>query len=104
MIDWQYSGRTCHGIYHAATSVAVLNFFLPTSIVTITYRALDWRTVAVAIVEVEEGRTPTVQTGTMVRIEPKLLGPAAVAATTKFTTSSATTAATSARANAEEEE
>lgn len=40
-MEWQYGGESCSGIFNSATSTAVLNFFLRTSTVSITYRILD---------------------------------------------------------------
>ena len=64
-LDWQYGGESCQGIYNSVTRTAVLNFFLRTSTVTITYRVLDADSMACTIVEVDESSAPTIQYGHM---------------------------------------
>ena len=68
-IEWQYGGEPCSGMFNPMTSTAVLNFFLKSSTVTITYRVMDMNTLAVVIVEVDEGHSPTIQYGNMCRID-----------------------------------
>jgi hypothetical protein len=64
-LDWQYGGESCQGVYNSVTRTAVLNFFLRTSTVTITYRVLDADSMACTIVEVDESSAPTIQYGHM---------------------------------------
>jgi hypothetical protein len=68
-LEWQYGGESCTGIFNSGTSTAVLNFFLRTSTLTITYRILDANTLAVTIVEVDEANTPCIQFGQMLRFD-----------------------------------
>jgi hypothetical protein len=59
-------------VYQKATGVLVLNFFLKGSMVVITYRKVDENTMAVCIVECEEAHPPTIQTGSMCRLDANL--------------------------------
>lgn len=70
LMEWSFEGVTCHGIYQPQTKVAIFNFCLQESIVTITYRILDENTMAVCIVDVDSEHTPTIQYGNMCRIDP----------------------------------
>jgi len=72
IIQWQYNGQACSGVYQSQTGTAVFNFHLKSSTVVITYRILDQDTMAVCIVEVDEQHTPTVQLGNMCRIKANL--------------------------------
>ncbi|CEG38458.1 -like protein [Plasmopara halstedii] len=69
-MEWSFEGVTCHGVFKPETNVAILNFCLRESVVTITYRVLDANTMAVCIVDVDSEHTPTVQYGNMYRINP----------------------------------
>ncbi|GMF09555.1 unnamed protein product [Phytophthora lilii] len=40
-MEWSFEGVTCHGVFKPEASVAILNFCLQESMVTITYRVLD---------------------------------------------------------------
>jgi hypothetical protein len=40
-MEWSFEGVTCHGVFKPEASVAILNFCLQDSMVTITYRVLD---------------------------------------------------------------
>ncbi|GAB5362672.1 hypothetical protein AAMO2058_000817800 [Amorphochlora amoebiformis] len=68
-IEWQYCGHLCNGVYHKSSKVYVLNFFLKTSTVIITYKILNKNQMAVCIVEVDGRHTPTVQMGNMYRLD-----------------------------------
>ena len=72
-MEWEYAGCQCTGTYRAATRVAVLQLNLPGSSVTITYRVVDDKTMAVCIVEVDTTHTPTIQYGHMTRVDRKYL-------------------------------
>jgi hypothetical protein len=72
VVEWQYNGHACSGVYQPATAAAVFNFHLKSSTVVITYRLLSAHTMAVCIVELDEQHTPTVQLGNMLRIDPAL--------------------------------
>ena len=67
-MTWEHKGNRCHGMFQPMSSVAVLNFYMQTSTVTITYRVMDVDTMAVCIVEVDQNHRPTVQYGNMCRI------------------------------------
>ncbi|CAH0476840.1 unnamed protein product [Peronospora belbahrii] len=69
-MEWSFEGVTCHGVFKPEASVAILNFCLQESMVTITYRVLDVNTMAVCIVDVDSEHTPTIQYGNMYRINP----------------------------------
>ncbi|KAF4324120.1 hypothetical protein BBO99_00001792 [Phytophthora kernoviae] len=69
-MEWSFEGVTCHGVFKPEASVAILNFTLQESMVTITYRVLDANTMAVCIVDVDSEHTPTIQYGNMYRINP----------------------------------
>eukprot|EP00644_Phytophthora_capsici_P017551 jgi/Phyca11/551420/estExt2_Genewise1Plus.C_PHYCAscaffold_420071 len=69
-MEWSFEGVTCHGVFKPEASVAILNFCLQESMVTITYRVLDANTMAVCIVDVDSEHTPTIQYGNMYRINP----------------------------------
>eukprot|EP01012_Entosiphon_sulcatum_P067803 TRINITY_DN97643_c0_g1_i1.p2 TRINITY_DN97643_c0_g1~~TRINITY_DN97643_c0_g1_i1.p2 ORF type:complete len:184 (+),score=45.31 TRINITY_DN97643_c0_g1_i1:97-648(+) len=70
-LEWQFQGFPCKGVYYHHNRVAVLNFVTPTTLVTVTYRVLDASTMAVCVVEVVDGQPPTVQFGSMYRIDPE---------------------------------
>jgi hypothetical protein len=40
-MEWSFEGVTCHGVFKPESSVAIFNFCLQDSMVTITYRMLD---------------------------------------------------------------
>ncbi|RHY02703.1 hypothetical protein DYB36_006366, partial [Aphanomyces astaci] len=40
-MEWSFEGATCHGLFKPEASVAIFNFCLHDSMVTITYRMLD---------------------------------------------------------------
>lgn len=40
-MEWSFEGVTCHGVFKPESSVAIFNFCLQDSMVTITYRVLD---------------------------------------------------------------
>lgn len=40
-MEWSFEGVTCHGVFKPEASVAIFNFCLQESMVTITYRILD---------------------------------------------------------------
>lgn len=40
-MEWSFEGVTCHGVFKPEASVAIFNFTLQESMVTITYRAVD---------------------------------------------------------------
>lgn len=40
-MEWSFEGVTCHGVFKPESSVAICNFCLQESMVTITYRILD---------------------------------------------------------------
>ncbi|RLN32572.1 hypothetical protein BBJ28_00012129 [Nothophytophthora sp. Chile5] len=40
-MEWSFEGVTCHGVFKPESSVAIFNFCLQESMVTITYRILD---------------------------------------------------------------
>lgn len=40
-LQWQYAGKRCHGAFRPNGNVAILNFYLDRSTVTITYRCMD---------------------------------------------------------------
>ncbi|TYZ68889.1 hypothetical protein PybrP1_012593 [[Pythium] brassicae (nom. inval.)] len=69
-MEWSFEGVTCHGVFKPEASVAIFNFCLQESMVTITYRILDANTMAVCIVDVDSEHTPTIQYGNMYRINP----------------------------------
>ncbi|GLD97452.1 hypothetical protein PINS_up006136 [Pythium insidiosum] len=69
-MEWSFEGVTCHGVFKPEASVAIFNFCLQDSMVTITYRILDANTMAVCIVDVDSEHTPTIQYGNMYRIDP----------------------------------
>ncbi|KAG6966876.1 hypothetical protein JG687_00004608 [Phytophthora cactorum] len=69
-MEWSFEGVTCHGVFKPEANVAILNFCLQESMVTITYRVLDANTMAVCIVDVDSEHTPTIQYGNMYRINP----------------------------------
>ncbi|GAB9477715.1 hypothetical protein Gpo141_00014848, partial [Globisporangium polare] len=69
-MEWSFEGVTCHGVFKPESSVAIFNFCLQESMVTITYRILDANTMAVCIVDVDSEHTPTIQCGNMYRIDP----------------------------------
>lgn len=71
-LEWQYKGMPCHGHYHHATGLAMLQFNLRTSSVVITYRINDADTMAVCVVEVDEAQRSTIQYGNMYRLDPSL--------------------------------
>jgi len=71
-LEWQYSGALCSGKFSLAVNVAVLNFSVKNSFVTVTYRVVDADTIAVCIVEVDDKEIPTIQYGNMYRIDPSL--------------------------------
>ncbi|KAJ0391934.1 hypothetical protein P43SY_011225 [Pythium insidiosum] len=62
-MEWSFEGVTCHGVFKPEASVAIFNFCLQESMVTITYRILDANTMAVCIVDVDSEHTPTIQYG-----------------------------------------
>ncbi|KUF96179.1 Thymidylate kinase [Phytophthora nicotianae] len=62
-MEWSFEGVTCHGVFKPEANVAILNFCLQESMVTITYRVLDANTMAVCIVDVDSEHTPTIQYG-----------------------------------------
>ncbi|KAF1321168.1 hypothetical protein FI667_g12035, partial [Globisporangium splendens] len=62
-MEWSFEGVTCHGVFKPESSVAIFNFCLQESMVTITYRILDANTMAVCIVDVDSEHTPTIQYG-----------------------------------------
>ncbi|CAK5160331.1 unnamed protein product, partial [Aphanomyces euteiches] len=64
-MEWSFEGVTCHGLFKPESSVAIFNFCLQDSMVTITYRILDANTMAVCIVDVDSDHTPTIQYGNM---------------------------------------
>ncbi|KAF1780097.1 HAD-like domain [Phytophthora cactorum] len=64
-MEWSFEGVTCHGVFKPEANVAILNFCLQESMVTITYRVLDANTMAVCIVDVDSEHTPTIQYGNM---------------------------------------
>ena len=64
-MEWKYADNRCHGMFQPSSSVAILNFFLQSSTVTITYRVMGPDTMAVCIVEVDGRHTPTIQYGNM---------------------------------------
>ncbi|KAF4035815.1 hypothetical protein GN244_ATG12158 [Phytophthora infestans] len=64
-MEWSFEGVTCHGVFKLEANVAILNFCLQESMVTITYRVLDANTMAVCIVDVDSEHTPTIQYGNM---------------------------------------
>ena len=70
LLEWVYQNTLCKGKYCSAVQVATLNFTLPNCVVTATYRVVDANTMAVCIVEVGEAQLPTIQCGTMYRIDP----------------------------------
>ena len=41
VVEWQYGGEACSGIFNPVTSTAVFSFFLRSSTVTVTYRVVD---------------------------------------------------------------
>ena len=67
-MEWEHSGVRCHGHFDPGTSVMTLNFNLPDSKVTATYRAMDANTMAVCLIEVGSSLVPTVQYGNMHRL------------------------------------
>jgi hypothetical protein len=92
-MGWVFEGVTCHGVFKPEASVAIFNFTLQESMVTITYRAVDANScvaappirckaitladscggcrrvscpaMAVCIVDVDSDHTPTIQYGNM---------------------------------------
>ena len=96
VMEWQYSGVVCTGRFMPATGVAILNFITKGACVTVTYRLIDADggtpfdfpsaidflfsyfffppipAMAVCIVEVDDQNAPTIQYGTMYRIDPSL--------------------------------
>jgi len=70
-LEWQYSGTICKGTYFP-NGVAILNFILRNSVVSVTYRIIDGDTMAVCIVEVDDKNQPTIQYGNMYRMDPSL--------------------------------
>jgi len=93
-MEWQYSGVLCTGRFMASMGTAILNFIVKTAFVTVTYRLIDadgeacipllslliyqWllpsfsSVMGVCIVEVDDQKVPTIQYGTMYRIDPAL--------------------------------
>eukprot|EP00947_MAST-08B_sp_MAST-8B-sp1_P004827 g4827.t1 len=69
LMEWEHAGHKCNGVFQPATSVAILNFYMAASTVTITYRVMDADTMAVCIVEVDDKHTPTIQYGNMCRLD-----------------------------------
>jgi hypothetical protein len=67
-VEVTYSGTLCHGRWCQQTNTCVINFFLPNSTVTATYRIVDDSTIAICIAEVDEKQMPTIQYGIMKRI------------------------------------
>lgn len=47
-MEWSFEGVTCHGVFKPEASVAIFNFTLQESMVTITYRAVDANSCVVA--------------------------------------------------------
>lgn len=88
-MQWQYGGNSCHGIFRPVRNVAILNFYLASSTVTITYRAMDNDTMAVCIVEVNDLHTPTIQYGNMFRLKPALYREPSASGRTAGTTGTA---------------
>ncbi|OQS02568.1 hypothetical protein THRCLA_21388 [Thraustotheca clavata] len=74
-MEWSFEGVTCHGLFKPESSVAIFNFCLQESLVTITYRILDANTMAVCIIDVDSEHTPTIQYGNMYRIDPSKYHP-----------------------------
>jgi len=66
--EWQVAGTTCEGYYYHESKVAIFNFILSVSIVTVTYRIMDENTMAVSIVEMDDKYQPTIQYGNMYRL------------------------------------
>lgn len=84
-MEWNFDGVLCHGVFKPVASIAIFNFSLPESMVTITYRILDANStyydmiymalnnlfsflfvaMAVCIVDVDNEHTPTIQYGNM---------------------------------------
>ncbi len=67
-IEWQYGGSNCSGRFFSQQNVAILEFILKSSLVTVTYRIMDENSVAICIVEVDEKAVPSIQYGNMQRI------------------------------------
>jgi hypothetical protein len=68
LFEWQISGTTCQGYFYHESKVAVFNFILRNSIVTVTYRVMDENTMAVCIAEIDDKQQPTIQYGNMYRL------------------------------------
>jgi hypothetical protein len=49
-MEWSFEGVTCHGVFKPEASVAIFNFCLQASMVTITYRVLDANSTLTAFV------------------------------------------------------
>lgn len=68
--EWHISGTLCRGHYYHESKVAIFNFILKSSIVTVTYRIIDESTMAVAIIEVDNSGSgsTSIQYGNMYRL------------------------------------
>lgn len=69
-LEWKLGEGSGTGTFRPDVSVCVLQFFMPGSTVTVTYRPMDGDTMAVNIVEVSARGPPTIQFGTMTRLHP----------------------------------
>jgi len=70
-LEWEFEGSLCHGKFlPRGGGVAILNFLTPRSTVIVVYRVVDAKTMSVCITEVDEDHVPTIQVGTMLRMDP----------------------------------
>eukprot|EP01088_Endostelium_zonatum_P021291 TRINITY_DN8317_c0_g1_i1.p1 TRINITY_DN8317_c0_g1~~TRINITY_DN8317_c0_g1_i1.p1 ORF type:complete len:182 (+),score=22.22 TRINITY_DN8317_c0_g1_i1:58-603(+) len=78
-LEWDFMGETCHGKWIPEASLAILNFFLSSSSIIVTFKILDSETIAVCIQEFnhvnnQSGKTvntenSTIQCGNMYRLD-----------------------------------
>lgn len=67
-----YKGRQCEGSYNPQTAALVLNFMADNVTIVVTYRLVDDDTMSVAVIEMSNARMPTIEYGTMYRLDPSL--------------------------------
>lgn len=69
-MEWSIGTHRCTGRFLALPQLAVFEFILGGCAIVVTYHIRGAHMMAVSIVEIDEGKTPTVQFGNMLRIDP----------------------------------